>query len=75
MNILLFVVLVALFVVLSPGIFICLTPKAGKKVAALAHGVVFAVIWTIIYAALSRAGLAHGKLFFEGLTEKAKKAN
>ena len=52
MSILIIVVMVLLFMALSPGVFIYIPPGASKSVAALVHGTVFAVIWYFLYKLL-----------------------
>ncbi len=52
MSILIIVVMVLLFMALSPGVFIYIPPGASKFVAALVHGTVFAVIWYFLYKLL-----------------------
>ena len=39
--------LVVLFVVLTPGVFVSLPPKAGKLTVALTHAVVFVVVYQL----------------------------
>lgn len=36
-----------LFFVLTPGIFVTLPPKAGKKMVAATHAIIFAVVWSL----------------------------
>ena len=43
MNIIWGIYVVALFVLLTPGILLTLPPKGGKFIVALVHGIVFAV--------------------------------
>ena len=52
MGLILFLVVVALFVVLTPGILLSLPPKGSKLVVALTHGIVFAVVLKLIYKPL-----------------------
>ena len=66
MNFVLFIVIVLLFVALTPGILVSLPPKSTKLVVALTHGVVFAVVWTLIHKPIWR--LTHG-FRFEGFNE------
>jgi hypothetical protein len=54
MNLLLFLILVALFVVLTPGVVLSLPPKANKLTTALTHGVIFALVWTLVHKPLWR---------------------
>lgn len=49
MNAFLFIVLVLLFVALTPNILLSLPPKASKLTVAFTHGLVFAVVWTLIH--------------------------
>jgi len=77
MNLIIFLVLVFLFVVLTPGIALYLPPKASKLTASITHGFVFALIWTIIHKPLWRAthhlGLNLGIEGFEEGAETKKK--
>jgi hypothetical protein len=68
MNLVIFVVLVALFVALTPGVLVYLPPKQSKLVTSLTHGVIFAVIWTIIHKPLMH--LSRNFHFMEGLETK-----
>ena len=61
MNFFMFLVIVALFYVLTPGILLRLPAKASPKIVALTHGVVFALVWWIIHKPLW--------LFTSGFTE------
>lgn len=74
MNFVLFLVVVALFYVLVPGILVVLPPKSGKHVVALTHALVFGVILAIIHKPIWTAtqgwsinNLSLG-IFKEGLT-------
>lgn len=49
MNLVVFIYMVLLFVVLTPGILLTLPSGASKKVVALTHGVVFAVVWWLTH--------------------------
>jgi hypothetical protein len=49
MNAFVFVYLVLLFVVLTPGILVSLPPRGGKYVVAFTHAVVFAAVWWITH--------------------------
>jgi hypothetical protein len=49
MTVILFLVIVALFVALTPGILLSLPPKGSKLVVALTHGIVFAIVLKLIY--------------------------
>ena len=81
MNVVLFLIVVALFYVLVPGILVVLPPKSGKHVVAFTHAVVFGVILAIIHKPIWKAtqgwsinNLSLG-IFQEGLTlaDKAQK--
>ena len=64
MTVILFIVIVALFVALTPGILLSLPPKGSKLVVALTHGIVFAIVLKLIYKPLKK--LFSGK---EGMKE------
>jgi hypothetical protein len=49
MSILMIVVMALLFAALSPGVFLYLPPGASRRVAALVHGFVFAIVWYFLY--------------------------
>jgi hypothetical protein len=75
MGLILFIVIVALFVALTPGILLSLPPKGSKLVVALTHGVVFAVVLKLIYKPLWKftsqlEGMAEGA---DGDEEEDKK--
>lgn len=48
------VVMALLFAVLSPGVFIWLPFGASRRVAALVHGVVFAIAWHFLQGPISQ---------------------
>ena len=50
-----FLVVVALFFVLTPGILLRLPPKSSPTVVALTHGVVFGLVWWLIHKPLWHA--------------------
>jgi hypothetical protein len=54
MNVIFFLFMVALFAVLTPGIFLSLPPKSSKWITAVTHGLVFATIWTLVHKPLWR---------------------
>jgi len=54
MNILLFLILVVLFVLLTPGILVYLPPKSSKLTTAITHGVIFGIIWSLTHKFLWR---------------------
>lgn len=70
MNVILFFILIALFVVLTPGTFFTLPPKCGKWCVLLTHGFLFAVIWTVTNKFLGRvtSGILPPIRVFEGNT-------
>jgi hypothetical protein len=49
MNWLLFVIVVVLFYILTPGILLSLPPGGSKYLVALTHALVFALVWALIY--------------------------
>ena len=48
-NMLMFVYVVVLFVVLTPGILLRLPPGGSKLTVAVVHGIVFALITSFFY--------------------------
>ena len=44
--------IVALFVVLTPGILLTLPPKSSKLTVAIVHGIVFALAYNFLYKAV-----------------------
>ena len=67
-----FIIVVGLFYVLTPGILLRLPPKASPKIVALTHGLVFALVWWIIHKPLwlFTSGLREGNA---GMGADAKK--
>lgn len=55
MNLVLFLVLVALFVVLTPGILLRLPKNGSKLTVAVVHGLVFALVWSLTRNMLIKA--------------------
>ena len=51
---LMLVVMAVLFAALSPGVFIWLPFGASRKVAALVHGLVFAVVWHFLHRPIAQ---------------------
>jgi hypothetical protein len=49
MSIVHFLIVILLFVLLTPGILLRLPPNGSKWTVALVHGVVFAVLMHVIY--------------------------
>ena len=69
MNILLFLILVVLFVLLTPGILVYLPPKSSKLTTAITHGVIFAIIWSLTHKFLMRTtSRLTSMTFMEGMT-------
>ena len=71
MNVILFIVLVLLFVVLTPGVALSLPPKGSKLVVALTHGLVFALILSLIQKPIYRLTSRMGFSGMEGMKEGA----
>jgi hypothetical protein len=63
MDLLVFIFIVILFYILTPGVLLYLPPKASLSLAALTHGVVFSIILTLLYKSFKawslRIGGAH----------------
>ena len=55
MSVVMALYIVVLFVVLTPGVFVKLPPKAGKLTVALTHAVVFAVVYQLTHRFVWRA--------------------
>ena len=55
MNFVLFLIVVALFYVLVPGILVVLPPKSSKHIVALTHALVFGIILAIIHKPIWKA--------------------
>ncbi len=55
MNLVLFIVLAALFVVLTPGVLLRLPKNGSKMTVAVVHGLVFALVWSLSHKLLVRA--------------------
>ncbi len=70
MSVLMLVVMALLFAALSPGVLLWLPFGASRRVAALVHGVVFAVVWYFLQGPISQMLSS-----FEGMkdVEKPKK--
>lgn len=62
------VVMALLFAALSPGVFLWLPFGASRRVAALVHGVVFAVVWHFLHEPI-----ANMLSSFEGMEDPHKK--
>jgi hypothetical protein len=55
MNLVSFLVLVALFVLLTPGVLLRLPKNGSKMTVAVVHGLVFALVWSLSHRFLTRA--------------------
>ena len=79
MKLVAFFFLIALFVVLTPGVFLTLPKKSVSKwVIALTHGVIFAIVWFIIHKPITQLhlnleGNTSGPAVVVPPTEKDKK--
>lgn len=60
MDLYIFLFTVLLFFCLTPGIFLSLPPKGSKRVVALTHAVVFAIVWTLIHKTVMQFGSSMG---------------
>lgn len=69
MNALLFIVIVLLFVALTPGVLVSLPPKASKLTVSFTHGLIFAIVWTLIHKPIWRFGESISRgMKMEGMT-------
>jgi hypothetical protein len=68
MSILMLVVMALLFAALTPGVFIWLPFGASRRVAALVHGLVFAVVWYLLHRPIAQLLSS-----FEGMEDKEDK--
>lgn len=48
MNVKLFIVLVALFYILTPGMFVKIPADGSAETVALVHGIVFAILYIVL---------------------------
>jgi hypothetical protein len=67
MSVHMYVVMALLFAALSPGVLLWLPFGASRRVAALVHGVVFAVVWYFLQGPISQMLSS-----FEGMDNKKK---
>lgn len=76
MNVVLFLIVIALFYLLVPGILVVLPPKSSKHVVALTHALVFAVVFALIYKPIWRStqgwSINNLSFFREGLEDPKK---
>lgn len=79
MNLILFIVLVALFIALTPGILLRLPKNGSKMTVAVVHGLVFALVWTLSRAFLVRAtrvfNIDIGGNYMEAMENNKRKEN
>lgn len=54
MTIIMIIVMAILFAVLTPGILLYLPPGSSLGVAAITHGVVFAIVWHFIHKPIAQ---------------------
>jgi hypothetical protein len=74
MSLLMLVVMALLFAALSPGVLIWLPFGASRRVAALVHGLVFAVVWHFLHRPIARlVSSVEGMDEEEGMMKKMKK--
>jgi hypothetical protein len=75
MNLVLFLLLVVLFAVLTPGVLLRLPKNGSKWTVAFTHGLVFALVWTLSHRTLvalsSPFRMDIGGSMMEGMTPQA----
>lgn len=54
MDFIMLIVMAILFAILTPGVLLYLPPKSSLGVAAITHGVVFAVVWHFIHKPIAQ---------------------
>lgn len=54
MSLLMLVVMALLFAALTPGVLVWLPFGASRRVAALVHGLVFAVVWHFLHRPIAQ---------------------
>ena len=72
MSILMLVVMALLFAALTPGVLLWLPFGASRRVAALVHGIVFAVVWYFLNVPISRMLSSLEGMTFEKDTKDKK---
>jgi hypothetical protein len=74
MYLLLFVFLIAAFVAFVPGILFTLPIKSSRIMVTLAHGILFALTWTLLHklavSVSSKLNIDIGGSMMEGLEEE-----
>ena len=60
MHIFMFIFVVFLFFILTPGIILTLPAKGSKTVVAITHAIIFAIVWTIIHKFVWDWGVSNG---------------
>ncbi len=73
MNLVLFAVFVALFVALTPSVLLRLPTNGSKITVAVVHGIIFALVWTIIYKPVMSMTRGWGLNFMEGMEDMEDK--
>lgn len=74
MNLINFIVCVALFVMLTPGILLHLPVRGSKMITAITHGIIFTIILSIIHRPLTRMTHRFGLNFMEGMKMQITKS-
>ena len=54
MDLIKYLVMAILFALLSPGVLLWLPVGASRKVAAIVHGLVFALVWYLVHEFVER---------------------
>jgi hypothetical protein len=54
MDFIMLIVMAILFAILTPGVLLYLPPKSSLAVAAITHGVVFAVVWHFVHKPIAQ---------------------
>jgi hypothetical protein len=69
MDLIKYLVMAILFALLSPGVLLWLPVGASRKVAAIVHGLVFALVWYLVHEFVERIEGNDGSM----VPKKAKK--
>jgi hypothetical protein len=54
MDFVMLIVMAILFAVLTPGVLLYLPPKSSLAVAAVTHGIVFALVWHFVHKPIAQ---------------------
>ena len=54
MDFIMLIVMAILFAVLTPGVLLYLPPKSSLPVAAVTHGIVFALVWHFVHKPIAQ---------------------